>query len=49
MTREEKIQQIATKIFQTLYAEHNWGETAAWNQAYKRAIAIVNREEKENK
>ena len=41
MTREERIDKVACSIFATLYGEYGYGETSAWNEAYKRADKMV--------
>lgn len=41
--QDERLDKIAYRIFAELYDEQGYGETAAWNEAYKRAAEIINK------
>lgn len=40
---EARLDRLAYSIFATLYAEYGYGETTAWNEAYRKAAKIINR------
>lgn len=44
----EEVTRIARGIFEELYIDYGYGETSAWNEAYKRAAETIRRRERIN-
>lgn len=41
---EKRLDKLAYAIFATLYAEYGYGESGAWNEAYRRAGELLSKQ-----